>query len=76
MNPTVMDGVDYDVEPMEKINALVSEGKFVLNPSSFWDSSLRAEIRSNLQMMLIDQDVNAFLTTLDSLIRDNYNSKE
>lgn len=76
MNPTVVDGVTYDVQPLEEINALVNEGKFVLNPSSFWDSSLRSEIRSNLQMMLIDHDVNAFLTTLDTLIRENYNSKE
>ena len=75
MNPSFVDGVTYSVEQLQEINALVGEGKFILNPSSYWDSSLRTEIRSNFQMMIIDHDVNAFLTTLDSLIRDNYNSK-
>ena len=75
MNPSVVTGVPYDVKQLQPINALVNEGKFILNPSSFWDSSLRSEIRSNVQLMLIDKDVDAFLTTLDALIAENYNSK-
>ncbi len=74
-NPTVVNGTPYDVEQLIDINAMVAEGKFLLNPSSFWDSSLRSEIRSQVQLLLIDKDVNAFLTTLDQLVANNYNSK-
>lgn len=76
MNPSVVKTVNYNIPQLAEINALVTRGKFLVNPSSYWDGALRSEMRTQVQLFLIDKDIDALLTTLDQLISNNYNSKQ
>jgi raffinose/stachyose/melibiose transport system substrate-binding protein len=75
LNPNIVKTVKYSVVPLQPINDLIAMGNYIPSPSNIWDASLRSEMQIAIQAFLLDKNVDGFLTKLDNMVKENYNSK-
>ena len=71
-NPNIVSSVNYEIPHMSAISEALSKGQFSLIPTTYWPAGYRDEIQIMLQQLLLDGDVDAFLTGWDELTVEFY----
>lgn len=74
-NPTLVKGVSYNVEQLEEINGLISEGKFSPSLATIWTQDLRNNLNVAVQALILDKDVDTFLDEFEGLVAEYYTSE-
>lgn len=71
-NPTLVNGVHYNVPQLEEINKYIDEGKFGPSLASIWTQDLRNSLVVAVQALILDKDVDAFLNDFQSIVEEYY----
>ena len=73
-SPNIVKGVQYNVIPHAKMLEYLANGDIYVTAINFWPTGLREEIRTPVQQLLMDSDVDTFLASIDKAI-DSYYSE-
>ena len=60
-NPTLIQGVEYNVPQLKEINDYIDEGRFAPSLASIWTQDLRNSLVVSVQALILDKDVDTFL---------------
>lgn len=71
-NPNIVKEIKYSVPQLDPINKLINEGNFTLIPSSFWPAGYRDEIQVITQELIMEKDVEKFLSKCDEITISKY----
>ncbi len=72
-SPNIVKGVKYNVIPHAKMVEYLAAGDIYVTAINFWPTGLREEIRTPVQQLLMDSDVDAFLESVGKAIDKYYN---
>ena len=75
-NPTLIQGVEYNVPQLKEINDYIEEGRFAPSLASIWPQDLRNSLVVSVQALILDKDVDAFLDEFQSLVEEYYTPAE
>lgn len=75
-NPTLIQGVEYNVPQLKEINAYIDEGRFAPSLASIWTQDLRNSLVVSVQALILDKDVDTFLDEFQSLVEEYYTPAE
>lgn len=75
-NPTLIQGVEYNVPQLKEINDYIDEGRFVPSLASIWTQDLRNSLVVSVQALILDKDVDTFLDEFQSLVEEYYTPAE
>ena len=75
-NPTLIQGVEYNVPQLKEINDYIDEGRFAPSLASIWTQDLRNSLVVSVQALILDKDVDTFLDELQSLVEEYYTPAE
>ncbi len=75
-NPTLIQGVEYNVPQLEEINDYINEGRFAPSLASIWTQDLRNSLVVSVQALILDKDVDTFLDEFQSLVEEYYTPAE
>lgn len=70
--PTVIKGVNYNIEPLKDMKATMTDGKTFLTLVNFWPAGMRNEWAIPMQQLLTDSDVERFLDETDRIVKEYY----
>ena len=73
-SPNIVKGVQYNVIPHAKMLEYLANGDIYVTAINFWPTGLREEIRTPVQQLLMDSDVDTFLASIGKAI-DSYYSE-
>ena len=71
-NPTLIQGVNYNVPQLQEINDYIDEGKFGPSLASIWTQDLRNSLVVSVQALILDKDVDTFLEEFQALVEEYY----
>ncbi len=71
-NPTLIQGVEYNVPQLKEINDYIDEGRFAPSLASIWTQDLRNSLVVSVQALILDKDVDTFLDEFQSLVEEYY----
>ena len=69
-NPTLIQGVEYNVPQLKEINDYIDEGRFAPSLASIWTQDLRNSLVVSVQALILDKDVDTFLDEFQSLVEE------
>lgn len=72
-SPNIIKGVQYNVTPHAKMLEYLNRGDIFVTAINFWPTGLREEIRTPVQQLLMDHNIDAFLTSVGKAINKYYN---
>lgn len=75
-NPNLVKGVNYSVPELEDINRYIDEGRFVPSLARVWTQDLRNNIAPDIQALILDKDVDAFLENFQAQIEEYYTQRD
>ena len=75
-NPNLIKGVQYNVEQLKKINGFIDAGQFGPSLASIWTQDLRNNINVAVQALILDKDVDTFLTDFNDLLKEYYEPQQ
>lgn len=75
-NPTLIQGVEYNVPQLKEINDYINEGRFAPSLASIWTQDLRNSLVVSVQALILDKDVDTFLDEFQSLVEEYYTPAE
>lgn len=75
-NPTLIQGVEYNVPQLKEINDYIDEGRFAPSLASIWPQDLRNSLVVSVQALILDKDVDTFLDEFQSLVEEYYTPAE
>ena len=75
-NPTLIQGVEYNVPQLKEINDYIDEGRFAPSLASIWTQDLRNSLVVSVQALILDKDVDTFLVEFLSLVEEYYTPAE
>ena len=75
-NPTLIQGVKYNVPQLKEINDYIDEGRFAPSLASIWPQDLRNSLVVSVQALILDKDVDTFLDEFQSLVEEYYTPAE
>ena len=75
-NPTLIQGVEYNVPQLKEINDYIDEGRFAPSLASIWTQDLRNSLVVSVQALILDKDVDTFLDAFQSLVEEYYTPAE
>ncbi len=75
-NPTLIQGVEYNVPQLKEINGYIDEGRFAPSLASIWTQDLRNSLVVSVQALILDKDVDTFLDEFQSLVEEYYTPAE
>lgn len=75
-NPTLIQGVEYNVPQLKEINDYIDEGRFAPSLASIWTQDLRNSLVVSVQALILDKDVDTFLDEFQSLVEEYYTPAE
>ena len=75
-NPNLIKGVQYNVEQLKKINGFIDAGQFGPSLASIWTQDLRNNINVAVQALILDKDVDTFLTDFNDILKEYYEPQE
>ena len=75
-NPTLIQGVEYNVPQLKEINDYINEGRFAPSLASIWPQDLRNSLVVSVQALILDKDVDTFLDEFQSLVEEYYTPAE
>lgn len=70
--PTVIKGVNYNIEALKDMKAKMSDEKTFLTLVNFWPAGMRNEWAIPMQQLLTDSDVESFLDETDRIVKEYY----
>lgn len=70
--PPVIDGVNYNIEPLKEIKDTIDNGNTFLTMVNFWPSGWRSEWSVYVQQLVSDKDVDNFLSETDRICKEKY----
>ena len=73
-SPNVIQGVNYSVTQLEKINEAMSAGHTALSLNAIWPSGLRKSLGDAATNLILDGDLEAFYDEAQMYIEDYYNN--
>ncbi len=75
-NPTLIQGVEYNVPQLKEINDFIDEGQFGPALASIWTQDLKNSLIVAVQALILDKDVDTFLDEFQSVIEEYYTPAE
>ena len=75
-NPTLIQGVEYNVPQLKEINDYIDEGRFAPSLASIWTQDLRNSLVVSVQALILDKDVDTFVDEFHSLVEEYYTPAE
>ncbi|NLD04018.1 MAG: extracellular solute-binding protein [Clostridiales bacterium] len=72
-SPNVIKGVQYNVPELEKVTEKMNAGEIFISLNSIWPSGLRKELGDAATNLVIDKDVDTFLSEAEYIIDEYYN---
>ena len=73
--PTVIQGVNYNIEPLKKIKEVIDSGNTFLTMVNFWPSGWRSEWSVYVQQLISDKNTDNFLKETDRICKEKYEAK-
>jgi raffinose/stachyose/melibiose transport system substrate-binding protein len=73
-SPNIVKGVQYNVVPHARMLDYLAAGDIYVTAINFWPTGLREEIRTPVQLLLMNGNVDAFLTSVGNAINRYYNN--
>ncbi len=70
--PPVIEGVNYNIEPLKKIKETIDTGNTFLTMVNFWPSGWRSEWSVYVQQLVSDKDTDTFLSETDRICKEKY----
>lgn len=70
--PPVIEGVNYNIEPLKQIKDTIDNGDTFLTMVNFWPSGWRSEWSVYVQQLISDKDVDNFLAETDRICKEKY----
>ena len=70
--PPVIEGVNYNIEPLKQIKDTIDNGNTFLTMVNFWPSGWRSEWSVYVQQLISDKDVDNFLAETDRICKEKY----
>lgn len=70
--PPVIEGVNYNIEPLKLIKDTIDNGNTFLTMVNFWPSGWRSEWSVYVQQLISDKDVENFLAETDRICKEKY----
>ncbi len=70
--PPVIEGVNYNIEPLKQIKDTIDNGNTFLTMVYFWPSGWRSEWSVYVQQLISDKDVDNFLAETDRICKEKY----
>jgi len=71
-NPNIVLSVDYNVPQLDEINEMIATGRFAPALSTVWSATLRSALNTEIQGLILDKDVDAFLERFNSVLLENF----
>lgn len=75
-NPTLIQGVEYNVPQLKEINDFIDKGQFGPALASIWTQDLKNSLIVAVQALILDKDVDTFLDEFQSVIEEYYTPAE
>ena len=75
-SPCVVKGVQYESKELADIFEAIRNGKFLESPSLLTPNGYYSALQGELQSLIINKDVPAFIETLDNMTREIYAQQE
>lgn len=73
--PPVIEGVNYNIEPLKKIKDTIDNGETFLTMVNFWPSGWRSEWSVYVQQLIADRDVETLLNETDRICKEKYSAQ-
>lgn len=73
--PPVIEGVNYNIEPLKQIKETIDNGKTFLTLVNFWPSGWRSEWSVYVQQLVADKDVENLLKETDRICKEKYTAQ-
>lgn len=73
--PPVIEGVNYNIEPLKKIKETIDNGETFLTMVNFWPSGWRSEWSVYVQQLISDKNVETLLTETDRICKEKYTAQ-
>jgi raffinose/stachyose/melibiose transport system substrate-binding protein len=70
--PSIVEGVAYRNEELKDISDAIENGQFTKSPTLGWANGYQSTIQGELQSLIVDRDVKAFIETWDQFTKDVY----
>lgn len=70
--PSIVEGVTYRNEELKDISDAIENGHFTQSPTLGWANGYQSALQGELQSLIVDRDVKAFIETWDTLTKDVY----
>lgn len=70
--PPVIEGVEYNIEPLQEIKDTIDNGQTFLTMVNFWPSGWRSEWSVYVQQLIADQDIDNLLKETDRISKEKY----
>lgn len=74
--PSIVKGVQYKSEELADIIDAINNGGFTLSATVNWANGYQSTIQGELQSLIVDRDVPAFIETMDSFTKEIYSQQE
>ena len=72
-SPNMIKGVNYNVPEFKFITEKMDAGDMFESPNAIWPSGLREDMRTPAQQLLMDEDIDTFLSSCGEAITVKYN---
>lgn len=73
--PNIVKDVTYRSEELADISNAIDEGNFTLSPTLGWANGYQSAIQGELQSLVMERDIEAFIKTWDQLTKDIYSQQ-
>lgn len=73
--PPVIEGVNYNIEPLKKIKETIDNGETFLTMVNFWPSGWRSEWSVYVQQLVSDKNIDTLLTETDRICKEKYTAQ-
>lgn len=70
--PPVIEGVNYNIEPLKQIKDTIDNGKTFLTLVNFWPSGWRSEWSVYVQQLVADKDADNLIKETDRICKEKY----
>lgn len=73
--PPVIEGVNYNIEPLKMIKETIDNGNTFLTMVNFWPSGWRSEWSVYVQQLISDKNIDTLLTETDRICKEKYTAQ-
>ena len=71
----MIEGVNYNIEPLKMIKETIDNGNTFLTMVNFWPSGWRSEWSVYVQQLISDKNIDTLLTETDRICKEKYTAQ-